>query len=65
MIWCKYMYMKGARSCARPLYSNISTDRKIIQLLLLIYGFKFRSAFLYYVSTMPSQPRPLPLPTHL
>jgi len=35
----------------RPLdkYRVIHFDRKITQLLLLIYSFKFRSAFLYYL----------------
>jgi len=42
----------------RPL-SNILTDRKIAQLLLLIYILKFRSAFLYsrYATVISQQVR--------
>jgi len=37
--------------------SNILADRKTTQLLLLIYSFKFRSAFLYYLLSALAEQR--------
>jgi len=36
---------------------QILTDQKIIQLLLLIYSFKFWSDFLYYLFSAVAKPR--------